>query len=77
MIVSNSAAFVFVHVPKAAGTTVARLLSPLSTVVDIELGGSPWGEELKRRYKARFGLGKHATATELRNALGELRGPQP
>jgi hypothetical protein len=75
VIVNHSVAFIFVHVPKAAGTTLARLLSPLSTVVNVELGGSPWGEEVQRHYKARFGLGKHTTAHELRAALGEARWP--
>lgn len=70
-IINTTFGFVFVHVPKSAGTSVTTLLSQLSTPLDIEVGGSAFGEDVQNAYKKRHGLSKHSSATEIRALLGE------
>lgn len=62
MIVSNSRKFIFVHVPKAAGTSITRELARLTTFRDIEIGGTRYGEKIQDMYAARFDLRKHSPA---------------
>lgn len=62
MIISNSRKFIFVHVPKAAGTSVTRELSRLTTFRDLEVGGTRYGEKIQDTYAARFDLRKHSPA---------------
>jgi hypothetical protein len=71
MIISQSRRFVFVHVPKSAGTSITRLLAKLTTYRDLEVGGTPMGEAMQRFCKKRFGLSKHASAAEIRAVMGE------
>ncbi len=66
MMLNHQHRFVFVHVPKAAGTTVTRALSPLTTFRDIEIGGTRYGEAIQDRFAARFDLRKHSTAAAIR-----------
>lgn len=73
MIINHSCAFVFVHVPKAAGTSISRLFTSFSTYRDLEVGGTPMGEQVQRYTKKRFGLAKHSTAAEIREVMGEQR----
>jgi hypothetical protein len=72
MIINNTFGFIFVHVPKAAGTTVSSLLSRLSTYCDIEVGGTAMGEALQPYFQKRFGLSKHSTAQEIKRVVGEV-----
>lgn len=69
-IINHTYGFVFVHVPKCAGTTVATALSRASAYCDIEIGATPLGQAIASRYAARHGIGKHATAGQIRNVLG-------
>lgn len=71
MIVNHSHKFIFVHVPKAAGTSVSELFSKFSAYSDLEVGGTELGEALQHAYKRRFGLTKHSTAEEIRAVVGE------
>lgn len=66
MILNHQHRFIFVHVPKAAGTTITRTLSQLTTFRDIEIGGTRYGEAIQERFAARFDLRKHSTAAALR-----------
>lgn len=70
MIVNNSHRFLFVHVPKAAGTTVTKELSRFTTFRDIEVGGTRFGEKVQDMYAARFDLRKHSTAAAIRPKAG-------
>ncbi|MEM7268187.1 MAG: sulfotransferase family 2 domain-containing protein [Pseudomonadota bacterium] len=70
MIISNSRRFLFIHVPKAAGTSVTRELSRFTTFRDIEVGGTRFGEKLQDMYAARFDLRKHSTAKIIRAKAG-------
>lgn len=66
MILNHQHGFIFVHVPKAAGTTITRALSPLTTFRDIELGGTKYGEAVQELFASRFDLRKHSTATAIK-----------
>src|SRR5947207_9305724 len=70
-VINTTFGFVFVHVPKSAGTSVTSVLSKLCTVLDIEIGGSAFGEAIQPAYLKRHGLSKHSSAREIRCALGE------
>ncbi|MGF1774963.1 sulfotransferase family protein [Vibrio wakamikoensis] len=70
-IINNSKNFVFVHVPKAAGTSVTNALSKYTTYLDLEIGGTHFGEIIQPAYKKRFGLGKHSPASGMRTVIGE------
>jgi len=71
MIINNTFKFIFVHVPKSAGTTVTKLLSEYSAYCDIEVGGTAMGEAVQPFFRNRYGLSKHSTATEIRTVVGE------
>ena len=70
-IINTTFGFIFVHVPKSAGTSVTSVLSRLSTLLDVEVGGSAFGESIQSAYRKRHGISKHSTALELRTRLGE------
>jgi hypothetical protein len=70
-IINNSKNFVFVHVPKAAGTSVTNALSKFTTYQDLEIGGTHFGEQIQPAYKKRFGLGKHTPASGIRSVIGQ------
>ena len=67
MILNHQHRFLFIHVPKAAGTTITRALSPLTTFRDLEIGGTKYGEAIQERFASRFDLRKHSTGKVLRN----------
>lgn len=71
MIINQTHRFVFVHIPKAAGTTVTKVLSSLSHYRDLEVGGTSLGEAAKSYYFKRFGLRKHSRAEEIRKVMGK------
>ena len=70
MIVNNSHRFVFIHVPKAAGTSVTRELSRFTTFRDVEVGGTRYGEKIQDIYASRFDLRKHSPAAKIRAKAG-------
>lgn len=70
MIYSTSRKFIFVHVPKTAGTTVTCELAKFTTFRDVELGGTEYGEKIQHHYGRRFGLRKHSTAAVIRRSAG-------
>jgi hypothetical protein len=71
MIVNHTYKFIFVHVPKNAGTSVTQALSTLSSWRDLELGGTQLGEAVAPHYMTRFGLRKHSPASKIRTVVGE------
>jgi hypothetical protein len=70
-IINSSKKFVFVHVPKAAGTSVTNALSKYTTYQDLEIGGTHFGEQIQPAYKKRFGIGKHTPASGIREVIGQ------
>jgi hypothetical protein len=70
MIINHTHRFIFVHVPKTAGTSVSTALSKYSTYRDLEIGGTPLGEAVQPFMSDRFGLRKHSTAANIRDVVG-------
>jgi hypothetical protein len=70
-IINSSKKFIFVHVPKAAGTSVTNALSKYTTIFDAEIGGTHFGESVQPFYKKRFGISKHSPASDIKSAIGE------
>jgi hypothetical protein len=75
-IINHTYHFVFVHIPKNAGTSVALALAPLNTYRDQELGGTELGQAIDPYFRRRYGIGKHSTLREIGSAMGpsELAG---
>lgn len=71
MIINRSHNFVFVHVPKAAGTSLCELLTRYARLGDAEIGGTSYGEQSHGVWEQRFGLHKHSTAADAKRTLGE------
>ncbi|MBZ2163619.1 sulfotransferase family 2 domain-containing protein [Alteromonas stellipolaris] len=69
-IINNTFGFIFIHVPKAAGTSVTNALSEYTNYCDLEIGGTAFGEKVQPLYRNRFGLYKHIPANELKNITG-------
>jgi len=70
MIINHTHRFIFVHVPKAAGTSMVKALSKFSTYRDQEVGGTQVGEVIAPFMRARFGLYKHAPAAQIAQTMG-------
>jgi hypothetical protein len=69
-IINHTYGFIFVHVPKNAGTSVSAYLSHLSTYRDQEIGSTPLGQAIAPLYRARFGISKHSTAKQIAAVVG-------
>lgn len=69
-IINHTHRFVFVHIPKNAGTAVAMALAPLTTYRDLELGATDLGQAMAPQFRKRFGIGKHATLREIQALIG-------
>lgn len=70
MIINNTFKFIFIHIPRAAGTTITNLLSKLTTYCDLEIGGTHFGETIQSLYRKRFGLSKHSPSIEVIKVIG-------
>lgn len=70
-IINNTHKFIFVHIPKNAGTTVNEVLARYTGWNDLELGGTDYGEVLAAIYWPRFRIGKHTRARGIRRTVGE------
>jgi len=71
-IINHTHRFIFVHVPKAAGTSVTQHLSQYTQYCDLEIGGTEFGEMIQPAYSRRFGISKHSTASKLRGIMGSI-----
>lgn len=69
-IINHTHGFIFVHIPKAAGTSVASVLSQYTRYRDLEIGGTAFGEAIAPAYLERFRLRKHSRAWQLRRIVG-------
>ena len=68
MIISKSRNFIFVHVPKAAGTSVSRHLSQFTEAGDVDI--NPPLSAFAEFNCREFGLRKHTSAQEIRAFVG-------
>jgi hypothetical protein len=71
MIINHTYKFIFLHVPKTAGTSITSYLSSFTGWNDIELGGTAYGEQIQEIFGRRFKLHKHSTAQQIRQIIGE------
>lgn len=72
-VINNTYGFVFVHIPKCAGSAVTDALSMLNTAFDLEIGGTSYGEAFQRVFSNRYGIFKHSLAPEIRAQIGQER----
>lgn len=68
MIINFTHAFIFIHVPKTAGTSASRYLSTFTGADDIDIN-SPLSRRA-RAYCDEFDLRKHTPAQEIQRFLG-------
>jgi len=71
MIINNTYKFIFVHIPKNAGTSLTKFFSQFTNWRDIEIGATRYGIMCQKVYRERFGLGKHSTIKEIAKVVGE------
>jgi hypothetical protein len=71
LILSHKYKFIFIHIPKCAGTSITQSLIPYLGQDDLVLGCTPEFEALSREYKAKGWIHKHSTASEIREFVGE------
>lgn len=71
MIINHSRKFIFIHVPKSAGTSLAATLSKYSTYLDQEVGAGAFSSAQEHYFSQRFGLRKHSTANEIKRIVGK------
>jgi hypothetical protein len=69
-IINTSHCFIYVHIPKSAGTSVKHFFGHWARYCDVEIGGSADGEIIAPYYIKRFKLAKHSFAREIRKAVG-------
>jgi hypothetical protein len=71
MIISNSRKYIFFHVPKSGGTSIAKLLDLGLSWNDVIIGGTGIGEVFNGDWARRFRVFKHTTPADLRQILGD------
>jgi len=69
-IINHTYKFIFIHIPKSAGTTITKFYSSYSTYQDLEIGGTPLGEAIQPYYYKRFGIRKHSSYDEIFKVIG-------
>jgi len=70
MIISHKYKFIFIHIPKCAGTSITRTLAPLLGEHDLVIGCTPEGERLHQENMKKGGLTKHSTAQQIMQHVG-------
>ncbi|CAK6698176.1 hypothetical protein OGCDGJMD_02403 [Cyanobium usitatum str. Tous] len=75
MIINQSVGFAFIHIPKSAGTSVTQFLSRLNSPLDLELGGTVFGENIQPAYAKRYNLRKHSSLAEAQATIAMARPP--
>jgi hypothetical protein len=70
MIISNSRSYIFVHIHKTAGTSLASTLDQTLSWNDLILGATNYGEKIQWPYYKRFHLHKHSQAQDIKRIVG-------
>ena len=70
MIISHKYKFIFIHIPKCAGTSITKTLVPMLGEHDLVLGCTTEGETLHAENLKKGGLTKHSTAQQIRDNIG-------
>ncbi len=63
-IINHTYGFIFIHIPKNAGSAITKYLSKYSDDEDMIIGVTKEGEELSN-YVRQMGLSKHASSEEI------------
>ena len=71
-IINHSYEFIFVHIPKTAGTSITNAMGEFTSYCDLEIGGTGFGESIQTAYQRRFGIAKHSTAAEIQQVVGQV-----
>jgi hypothetical protein len=70
-IINHTHKFIFVHIPKCGGTSVTHFMARFSKYCDLEIGGTPLGQQLESLFFQRHGLRKHSLAKEIKAVVGQ------
>lgn len=70
MIISNSKKFIFIHIHKAAGTSIHFSIDKTLEWNDISIGSTPYGEQIQKPYYSRFKIQKHSSARDVMYLVG-------
>ena len=70
MIISHKHRFIFIHIPKCAGSSITKALAPVLGKQDLILGVTPEGEKLHEENLKKGGLTKHSSASVIRQQIG-------
>lgn len=70
MLISNSQKFIFLHIPKTAGTSVSKSLTKSFQWNDLVIGSTELGELIQPYYNKLFGLNKHSFARDIKSVIG-------
>ena len=70
MIISHIYRFIFIHIPKCAGTSITQAFLPVLGEEDLVLGCTPEGERLHEENLKKGGIAKHSTAQEVLQHVG-------
>jgi len=73
LFLSNSRKFIFIHITKAAGTSITAALEKTMKWNDLVLGSTALGVDLQKHYLTRFKLQKHSRAIEVLWVIGKKR----
>ncbi|NET79639.1 MULTISPECIES: sulfotransferase family 2 domain-containing protein [Okeania] len=76
MIISENDKFIFIHIPKNGGTSVALSLEEHLKYNDIVIGGTKYGEKLLQIYQKQFGVSKHSLGIEIQDLVGKEKWEQ-
>jgi hypothetical protein len=71
MVISNTGGFIFLHVPKAGGTRLTRMLAQEARWNDYVIGGGGREDFVTDFWSGRYGLFKHSLPSEVRRAVGD------
>ncbi len=70
MIISHSQKFIFVHIPKTAGTSITRYLDKYLSYQDLVVGSTKLGEIIQPYYQEKYKIGKHSPAKRIKKIMG-------
>lgn len=70
MIISNNQQYIFIHIMKAAGTSMSVKMDETLKWNDVIVGGSKLGEKIQAEYKKKYLLHKHSRAREIKDVVG-------
>lgn len=71
MIISNNHKFIFIHIHKAAGTSIKFAIEKWLSWDDVIIGGTPFGEQIQKPYYNKYSIHKHSSALDVMELIGK------